>query len=434
MELLIIVLFCAALLGCIAMGWSIIIALVIGLVLFLAYGKYKKHTWKELTEMATSGVLASGNILIAFVLIGMLTALWRASGTISSIICYTSGLIHPSILILLIFLLNSLVSFLTGTSFGTAATMGVICMSIASTMGISVFWAGGAVLSGAFFGDRCSPVSTSALLVSTVTETDLYENIRKMMWTALVPFILCCGIYLAAGAATAGSKYSGNVFEIFQGEFRIHPVNLIPAAIILILALFKVNIKITMSASIAAAFVTALLIQHETPLHLIRMMFMGYEAVSPELGAIMNGGGVISMVRVGVIVCIASSYSGLFKGTGLLNFMQRMIGVVSRKTTAFTAILLTAAAASALSCNQTLAIMLTSQLCRDLGLSKEELAIAIEDTAVVVAPLIPWSIAGTVPLAAAGAPDMCILGACFLYLVPAVQWAVSFFGGKMDDK
>ena len=140
----------------------------------------------------------------------------------------------------------------------------------------------------------------------------------------------------------------------------------------------------------------------------------------------MNGGGVISMVRVGIIVCIASSYSGLFKGTGLLNFMQRLIGIVSRKTTAFTAILMTAVAASALSCNQTLAIMLTGQLCHDLGLSKEDLAIAIEDTAVVVAPLIPWSIAGTVPLAAAGAPDICILGACFLYLVPSVQWAVSF--------
>ena len=97
------------------------------------------------------------------------------------------------------FLLCCLVSFLTGTSFGSAATIGVICMTMADSMGIPSIYTGGAILAGIFFGDRCSPVSTSALLVSELTKTDLFSNIRNMLRSALVPFALCCIIYAQLG-------------------------------------------------------------------------------------------------------------------------------------------------------------------------------------------------------------------------------------------
>ena len=117
--------------------------------------------------MALGGVKTVSGILLTFLVIGVLTAFWRASGTIPVIVCYASGLIRPSVFLLMSFLLNCGISFLTGTSFGTAATMGVICASMGSAMHISPVLTGGAVLSGAFFGDRCSPLSTSALLVAT---------------------------------------------------------------------------------------------------------------------------------------------------------------------------------------------------------------------------------------------------------------------------
>jgi len=106
----------------------------------------------------------------------MITALWRASGTIAFIVYMGSKLISPSILIFLTFLFCAVLSVLIGTSLGTAATMGVICASIGKAMGVNPYYIGGAVLSGIYFGDRCSPMSTSALLITELTKTNLYTN------------------------------------------------------------------------------------------------------------------------------------------------------------------------------------------------------------------------------------------------------------------
>jgi NhaC family Na+:H+ antiporter len=113
--------------------------------------------------MTWSGISTVKNILIVFLLIGMISAVWRASGTIPMIIYTAGGFIRPAAFLVITFLLNCLLSILTGTSFGTSATMGVICMSIGTAMGMNPVYMGGAILGGAFFGDRCSPMSTSAL-------------------------------------------------------------------------------------------------------------------------------------------------------------------------------------------------------------------------------------------------------------------------------
>ena len=172
MELFVLALFCIILLGTIAIGGSLIHALLAGLVLFWLYGIYAaKVSALDLAHMVIEGVLAAKNILMTFALIGILTAFWRASGTIATLVTYASQWIQPEIMVVLTFLLNCFVSFLMGSSFATAATMGVICVTMALGMGISPWVAGGAMLSGVYFGDRCSPVSTSALLVSELTKT-----------------------------------------------------------------------------------------------------------------------------------------------------------------------------------------------------------------------------------------------------------------------
>lgn len=187
MEMVTIISFCIVLILCIILNISILYALITGLMIFCIYGRLKGHTLKQLVSMIISGVKTAKNILLVFVLIGMLTALWRACGTIPMIICYAVRLIHPRSVVLMSFLLNCGVSVLTGTSFGTAATMGVICMTMAVSMGANPVFVGGAILSGVYFGDRCSPVSTSALLVSELTGTSIFDNIRHMLRTALLP-------------------------------------------------------------------------------------------------------------------------------------------------------------------------------------------------------------------------------------------------------
>lgn len=164
---------------------------------------------------------------------GFLTGLWRAGGTIPTIVYYASGVIDPALIVLLTFVLNCLLSFLMGTSFGTAATMGLISMTIASTLGASKALVGGAVLSGIYFGDRCSPVSTSALLTADLTGTNLYDNIQRMMKSALVPFLLSLVFYGLMGGRRHGGD--GKRREApFCIHFDVSYAMLIPAASILV--------------------------------------------------------------------------------------------------------------------------------------------------------------------------------------------------------
>lgn len=430
MEMLSLALFCLGLLVCLLFDLSILYALAGGLVLFLLYGRCKGFSWKELGQMALSGVKTVKNILITFVLIGMLTALWRAAGVVPVIVCYTTWLIQPAIFLVMAFLLNCLVSVLTGTAFGTAATMGVICATIGTTMGVNTVLVGGAVLSGVFFGDRCSPVSTSALLVSELTQTNIFQNIKSMLRTAAVPFVLTCLLYTGIGLFMHSGGELPDLYALFGREFRLHWIGLLPAVVILVLSLMQVKVKLAMGLSILTCLPICLFFQHIPPLDLPMLLLTGYEAADPEVAALLNGGGITSMLRVGAIVCLSSSYSGIFQKTGLLNGIQRVIGAIAQKSTAYTAILATSVVSGMVACNQTLAIMLTHQLCAPVEDDPQKLAIHLEDSAVVTAPLVPWSIAGAVPLASVGAPASSVLFSFFLILLPLWRLVSSLGMGR----
>lgn len=420
MEKAIFAIFCMLLLACVLTGRSVVLALFLGLLLFLGYGRAKGFSCRQLLGMCREGVGTSLNVMITMLVIGALTALWRASGCIPTIVCYASSLISPSAFVLLTFLLNSLISTLTGTAFGTAATMGVICASIGASMNIPAFLTGGAILGGAFLGDRCSPVSTSALLVSTVTGTDIYVNIRNMLKSALLPFLITCALYLAAGFAVKGGGASMDVRSLFESEFRISAVCLAPAAVMLLLAFFRVEVKAMMLLSIAVSVPVAVYIQGQSVPEILKTIAVGYTARSGEISGMINGGGVVSMISVSAVVLIASCYSGIFKKTGMLDFMREAIEKASSKVSGFLVVLATSVAVTFICCNQTLAIMLTEQLTSDIEKDNEKRALWLADSAVVVSPLVPWSIGCSVPLTTVGAPVMSVLAASYLYVLPAV--------------
>ena len=420
-ELMVLLAFVIVLMSCVALDISIVYALAVGYVIFFFYGVTRGFGAKRVFFMSVNGVKTVKNLLITFLLIGVVTALWRAAGTIPMIICYASTLIHPSAFLVLAFLLNALVSLLTGTAFGTSATMGVICMTMALAMGISPLYAGGAILSGVYWGDRCSPVSTSALLVSELTKTDLYDNIKKMFKTGMIPTVITCVIYLVLGMASGGSGEIMDMQALFSLGFERHWVLVLPALTILVLAAFRVKVKQTLTVSAAMAAVLAIAVQKMELLELLKTMLLGYETKVPELTSMMNGGGVSSMVRTAVIVGLSSSFSGIFEGTGLLNNMKQYVAKISEKTTAFGATFVVSVLTSMIACNQTLAVILTHQLCRDVEEDQKKMAIYLENTAIVMAPLVPWSIAGAVPLATVGAPIGSMAMACYLYILPLVH-------------
>ena len=231
-SIIVILLFSLSLIVCLLLKYSVIYALIVGYIIFITYGFMKGHNLIVLIKKSFEEVLTVKNILLVFVLIGMITALWRASGTIAFIVYMGSKLISPSILILLTFLLCSILSVLIGTSLGTAATMGVICASIGKTMGINPYYVGGAVLSGIYFGDRCSPMSTSALLIAELTKTNLYTNIKLMIKTSIIPFVMTCLFYLFLGLKSTVSSVNIDVTEIFKQNYNLNIIVIIPAILI----------------------------------------------------------------------------------------------------------------------------------------------------------------------------------------------------------
>ena len=293
LEGIVLLAFIAALAGCVFTGVSVLWALAGGYLIFCVYGLIRKHSLAELGKMSLSGVKTVRNILMIFGLIGFITALWRASGTIAVIVCWSSKLVSPSAFLVIAFLLNCMVSILTGTSFGTGATMGVICMAMGRAMELDPFWIGGAILSGIYFGDRCSPVSSSANLVCVLTKTDIYENIREMVKTSLVPFVATCILYYIVGRSMSAGNGRMDVEGLFSNRFVLHWSAVIPAAIILVLSVFRVEVKKTMLISIVLAAFLSVVLQGRSFGEILQMCLTGYQANDPAISAMMNGGEII---------------------------------------------------------------------------------------------------------------------------------------------
>lgn len=428
-SIIAILLFSLSLITCLLLKFSVVYALVIGYIIFIIYGLIKRHNLIILIKKSFEGVLTVKNILLVFILIGMITALWRASGTIAFIVYMGSKLVSPSILILLTFLLCSILSVLIGTSLGTAATMGVICASIGKTMGVNPYYVGGAVLSGIYFGDRCSPMSTSALLIAELTKTNLYTNIKLMIKTSIIPFIVTCLFYLLLGFKSTISNISVNVTEIFKQNYNLNIIVIIPAILIVILSILKINVKKTMLVSIVISFIIAIFIQRDSIVVLINYCIFGYHHPNERLNLMMKGGGILSMVNVSLIVGISSSYSGIFKETKMLVSLKKYLKDFSKKTSSYFVIFLSSIISGAIACNQSLGTILTNELCGEL-VEKQKMAIILENTIVLLAGLIPWNIAMEVPLKAIGVGFMSGIYAFYLYFLPL--W--NLFLGVIEER
>lgn len=425
MELWILAAFSAALIACLASGKSLILALLAGFLLFFSYGVKTGHPFSEMARLAVSGVKTAKNVIVTLILVGMLTAAWRVSGTIPYIVYHASQWCDGSAVLLASFLLCALVSALTGTSFGTAATIGVICMTIANNMNIPPMYSGGAIMAGAYFGDRCSPMSTSALLVAAITKTDIFTNCRLMVKTSIVPCLLTCAVYAAMGMLFQDGGAHHDAAGLFRQAFTLSWITLIPAALVIILSARRIDVKIIMVISTAAAAAIAVSTQQLTPLEVLRVCLLGFHPANPALARLASGGGAVSMTDVVAIICISSSYAGMFSGTGFLHRIQGHMAALSRRATPFGAVIATSVATSMVSCNQTLATMLTHQLCHSVEPDPQRLAIHLENTVIVISALVPWSIACSAFLAIIDAPLASVPLACYLYFIPLWNFLTS---------
>lgn len=409
--------FLGVLLLCVVKGWFVGWALLTGLALFFALGLRRGYSVKALCAMAGDKARTSLVAITALLLMGAITGLWRASGTITYCIHHGMRLITPPLFLLIAFLICAALSYVLGTSFGVASTAGVVLMALARFGGVSEVAVGGAVLSGAFFGDRESPASSSAILVASVTGTELYDNVKKMFATGLPPLLLCAALYAALSPRHPLQAVDPAVAGAVEQSFALSWTALLPALLMLILPLLHVSIRLAMLGSIAVAAGVAVWIQHLSPLEVVQAALLGYQAEG-ELAAVLSGGGVRSMVSTCLVVLLTGLYSGLLEGIRVLEPLQKKVLSLCRRLGRFPTAILTGLGSAMVFCNQTIAVMLSEQLLRPGYTDRAELAIDIENSGVLLPALVPWSIASSVPLSMIGVGPEALPYAALLWLTP----------------
>ncbi|WP_454206023.1 Na+/H+ antiporter NhaC family protein [Peptoniphilus sp. Marseille-Q6390] len=431
LEILILILFMVNLFVAIIFDISIVLALFLNLILLSLYAYIRKFNPREIWSMAYTGIKDTKTILTVFSLIGMITGIWRLSGTIAYIIYHGTSLISPKFFYVGVFIFNSAISFLTGTSFGTASTAGIISMSISNAMNFNPMVCGGAILSGCFFGDRSSPMSTSALLVATLTKTDLYVNLRNMFRTCILPLILTIATYQIFNLGI-DARVDKESIEMIREIFNFNLLLIIPTLSIIILAILKIDLKINMLISIGISIVFAMVLQDRSLAEVFHALIFGFHLDSPA-GKLINGGGFFSMFKMLLIVGTSSGYFGFFKETDLLIGVKKFVNKMFAKLPKMLVMSLMSAMISVFSSNQTLTIMLTYEMARENYKDQYDLALDMENSAVMTPSYIPWNIAGRTPLEMVGAPVMSLYFSFYhhyIILVNTIFSVVDFYKTK----
>ena len=411
------------LIACVLKGIFVAYPLVAIFILFFIVAIRQGNEFKYVGKLALEGSKKSLTILKIFILIGAITAIWMSSGTVAAIVFYGIKFLKPEIFVVSAFLISCLVSFLIGTSFGTVGTVGIALMVIARGGGVNSSVAAGAIIAGAYFGDRCSPMSSSANLVGVITDTNIYENIKNMFKTSLVPFAFSLLAYLVISIKfplnNSGDYLNTEILKVFH----ISMVILIPALIMLLFSIFKIDVKISMLISVITAVVISIFIQNYSIGQCINYMIFGYNMpIDSSLNSIIKGGGIISMLKTALVVFISSAFSGIFEGTGMLNKVQEQLDKAENRYQIFRNVVVTSICTSAFGCSQSLAAIMTHMLNKKSysknGVSKEQSAVDLENTAIVISPLIPWNVALLVPMINLRTDFKCIPFLVYLYSIP----------------
>lgn len=422
MTLFCFVIFLLSVVYCLTGGHSLLWALGLGTAAFYGLGRYRGVSRRALFSMAWEKGRSALVVVPVLLLIGTLTGLWRASGTISFFLYYGLRSISPSAFLLVAFLLCALLSYALGTSFGVTGTAGVVLITIARSGGVSLPLAAGAILSGAYFGDRCAPTSSCANLVAVCTNTDLYGNIREMLKTALLPTALSAAIYGLLSLSHPLSGGSSQVLSALQSSASLHIAVALPAVLMLLLPLFNVPAKAAMACSALCALGLAVFLQHLPLEEALRAALFGYHSANAALEPILSGGGLVSMLSSCAIVFTASLYAGILEGIDVLAPIHRQTARLSRAIGLFPTTVLVSLCTVCMFCNQAVTVLMAEQLMaenyRAQGASRRELAVDLSNSGVVLAGLIPWSIAASVPLAMLDVGAEALGWAVLLYLIP----------------
>jgi NhaC family Na+:H+ antiporter len=374
---------------------------------------YLRKPWATLQENIIAGVSKVSIAVLILLLIGALVGVWIQGGIIPSLIYYGLKIISPSFFLPTTFLVCLIISLTTGTAFGTIGTVGVALMGVQAGLGIPAPVTAGAILCGAYFGDKMSPLSDTTNIAAAVGEADLFRHIRSMMYTtipaALLTFFLFC--IFGSNANSIGDNQLGRMLEGLNKGWNIHFIHFIPIVIMLLMALKKMSTLLLLFVHVLVGAIWSVIFQKSS---LIQVFATATSGCKSETG-IQNVGG--SLKAAGVLEALVK---------GMLRWVKRTGSLVALVlVSCYIVILFTG--------NQALSLILVGQMFLPIfkthRIDSTVMTRSLEDSGTLSAPLVPWGIAGGFCSQMLGIPTIEYLPFYwFAFLVPVFSLILGYTG------
>ena len=375
------------------------IGLFMSWIIIYLFCKVLRINYEHVVNGAYDAIRVVVPTLCLLMAIGVMIGTWLQSGTIATIIVGGLKLINPTWLLPLIFC--AVLSLVTGTSYGSVGSAGVAMMAIGNAMGIHPGMVAGAVICGAMFGDKLSPLSDTTNLAPAVAGSKLNDHVRSMLWTTLPTFVISLVLFVILGISqTSGNYETGNLLtyiDALQGEFKLGFITLLPAIAIIILLLCKVNAVVSLGLSAICAGAVSFFYQGAALQSIIRVAYNGYSTQIEEaiLKTILNRGGMSSMLQYVAIICFAVGMGGMLDRLGVLgNLLNAIVNHINSDGSLIAASLLVGYVTSLISCSQPMSHVLTGNMMKPLFKSRkiapEILSRTLEDAGTLSGPMIPW--------------------------------------------
>ncbi|KEY59832.1 Na+/H+ antiporter NhaC family protein [Serratia sp. DD3] len=433
---------------------AIILSSMIASMIILKNG----HSWEELAESGRKGIsTVSGTIFILFS-VGALIGTWNMSGTIPTMVYYGIIMISPNWFYPIAFLVCVGVSISIGSSWTTAGTLGVGLVGLATMLGISPEITAGAVVSGAYVGDKISPLSETTVLAAQLNGVELYKHIRAQLWTTIPAAFLALCAFILLGLDPIGAfdaTVTDNELMRFSELFNITPWNLLPLVLLLILSVYKVPASLAIMSSALLAGVMTSFMQPQVierfiaepdtaaPLLAIKAVWVamanGFQENSGmmQIDALLSRGGMDSMLLTIWLIIGAVTFGIMVDDFGLLNKLVTPLLLRARTVgRLFTSVVATAIGLNITAGDQYIALLLPTRLFQaefaKRRLAPENLSRIVSDAGIVTSPLIPWNSCGAYMAAVLGVSTMAYMPfAVFNIAAPLITLALGITGFKI---
>ncbi len=390
------------------------IPIAIGLALATLVGLKEGLTWADVEKGAFKVIHVAMPSVSVLIVVGMIVGVWIASGTVPTLIYYGLKILTPEIFLAASMVLCSVVSVSLGTSWGTVGTVGLALMGIGSGFDIPMYWTAGAVVSGAFFGDKISPLSDTTNLAPAVTGVNLFDHIKNMMPTTIPAMLIALFIYIIVGFYVIGDEQVSfekiNLFtSTLDQHFYISPILLLPAILVIGLAIKKQPPIPSLFAGAVLGAVLSMFAQGQGVHDVFTFANSGYsiETGVAEIDSLLNRGGIQSMMWTISLILIALAFGGALEVTGCL---RSIITSIRNRVRTFGGLqasaIGTAFATNIVAGDPYLSIALPGRMYapayRGMGYSTLNLSRGIEEGGTLTSPLIPWNAGGAFVITALG--------------------------------